>query len=41
LVALYAAPKVWGQIQRNAMKQDVDWSASAAKYAALYESLSE
>ncbi len=41
LVALYAAPKVWGQIQRNAMKQDVDWSASAAKYAALYESLSQ
>jgi starch synthase len=39
LVALYADPKAWAKTQANAMRQEVGWDASAAKYAALYESL--
>lgn len=39
LVGLYADRKVWAQMQKNAMRQEVDWAASAAKYAALYEGL--
>ncbi len=41
LIGLYADKKLWTQIQKNAMKQDVDWAASAAKYAALYEGLTK
>ena len=39
LLALYAQPKLWARVQKNAMKQDVSWASSAAEYAALYESL--
>jgi starch synthase len=39
LVALKADPKVWAQVQRNAMRHPVGWEASAAAYARLYESL--
>ncbi|MEL6679583.1 MAG: starch synthase, partial [Pseudomonadota bacterium] len=37
--ALFAQPKVWTQIQRNGMKSDVSWTASAQDYAALYRTL--
>lgn len=37
---LYAQPKVWKAMQRNAMKQPIDWAASAAAYHAIYASLS-
>ena len=36
LLALYADRKTWAKVQKNAMKQDVSWGASAAEYAALY-----
>ncbi|HMO49782.1 MAG TPA: glycogen synthase GlgA [Kiritimatiellia bacterium] len=36
-VALYGQPKRWTEIQRRAMRQDFTWTASAKKYAALYE----
>ncbi|MCW1919412.1 glycogen synthase GlgA [Rhodobacter sp. KR11] len=39
LVALYADPKSWARVQKNAMKQDVSWAASAAEYASLYDGL--
>ena len=39
LLVLYADPKAWAQVQANAMRQDVGWAASAAAYAAIYESL--
>ncbi len=39
LLTLHAEPKLWARVQRNAMKQDVSWGSSAAKYAALYEGL--
>ncbi|MDN5789111.1 glycogen synthase GlgA [Pseudorhodobacter sp.] len=39
LTALYADPKLWAQMQRNAMRQSVDWGESAARYAALYAGL--
>ncbi len=39
LLALYADKKQWARVQKNAMKQDVSWAASAAEYAALYEGL--
>ena len=38
VLALYADKPVWTKLQRNAMAQDVGWGASAADYAALYES---
>ena len=38
VLALYADKPVWMTLQRNAMAQDVGWGASAADYAALYES---
>ena len=38
VLALYADKPVWTTLQRNAMAQDVGWGASAADYAALYES---
>ena len=38
VLALYADKPVWTKLQRNAMAQDVGWGASAAAYAALYES---
>lgn len=39
LADLHADPKVWAQMQKNAMRQDVGWDASAARYAALYEGI--
>lgn len=37
LCALYAQPRLWAQIQRNAMAHPVGWDQSAAEYAALYK----
>lgn len=39
LVQLYGQPQTWAQMQRNAMRQPLDWNASAAAYAALYDQL--
>jgi len=39
LLALYADPARWRQVQRNAMRQPVGWQASAAAYGALYQGL--
>lgn len=39
LCALYAQPKLWRQMQRNAMAHPVGWDHSAAAYAALYKDL--
>ncbi len=41
LLTLYGDKVVWTTLQKNAMKQSVGWEASAAKYAALYESLAK
>jgi starch synthase len=38
-VALHAQPAEWKRIQKNGMKADFSWSASAAAYAALYRQL--
>ncbi|WP_417270840.1 glycogen synthase GlgA [Celeribacter sp.] len=38
---LYAQPNLWKTLQRNAMKQPVGWSASAAEYHAIYASLAK
>lgn len=38
---LYAQPKVWKAMQRNAMKQPVGWETSAAEYHAIYASLTK
>lgn len=39
LCDLYRQPKLWRKMQRNAMKQPVGWTASAAQYSAIYEGL--
>ena len=39
LLTLYADPKLWTKLQRNAMAHPVGWGPSAAAYARLYESL--
>lgn len=39
LTELYRDRDTWSRLQRNAMRQEVGWSASAAEYAALYRSL--
>ena len=39
LMALHASKKLWTRVQKNAMKQDVGWTASAAAYAGLYAEL--
>jgi starch synthase len=36
---LYADPKTWKAMQRNAMKQTVGWATSAADYHAVYQSV--
>jgi starch synthase len=36
LCTLFAQPKVWGSLQRNAMRQPVGWETSAAAFHALY-----
>lgn len=35
-IALYRQPKLWRQLQLNAMSSDVSWERSAAAYAALF-----
>lgn len=37
-VALHGTPE-WGVMQRNAMRADVSWNASAEEYAALYKTI--
>jgi starch synthase len=39
LSELYAKPKIWAQIQKNGMHQDVGWSQSARAYADLFDGL--
>ncbi len=39
LCALYADRKTWGAMVRRAMKSDLGWGASAARYGALYHRL--
>ncbi|SLN39197.1 glycogen synthase GlgA [Roseisalinus antarcticus] len=39
LCDLWEAPKIWAQMQKNAMSQPVGWENSAKAYAALYDSL--
>lgn len=39
-IALYKDKKTWEMLQRNAMRQEVGWEASAAEYAALYDEVS-
>ena len=41
LCSLYARQKLWTKLQRNAMSQIVDWTASAERYASLYGDLTE
>lgn len=41
LCDLYAQPRLWSKLQRNAMAQPVGWQHSAATYAALYKGLVE
>lgn len=41
LCDLYADTKTWRKIQRNAMAHPVDWGASAASYAALFDGIVE
>ena len=40
LCELYTDKAQWGKIQRNAMKHDVSWDASAQDYARLYDEIS-
>jgi starch synthase len=37
--ALYAQPKLWAQMQRNAMAADLGWARAAMGYSALYQRL--
>ncbi len=39
LCDIYAQPKVWAKMQRNAMAQPVGWDSSAKAYKAIYETL--
>ncbi len=39
-VALYRQPGTWAMLQKNGMRQEVGWEASAPDYAALYEKMS-
>ena len=41
LCDLYADPKVWSKMQRNAMAHPVGWATSAQDYAALYAGMIE
>lgn len=36
---VFAKPKVWGQMRRTAMAQDVSWESAARQYHQLYERL--
>ncbi|MEP5518362.1 MAG: starch synthase, partial [Bauldia litoralis] len=35
----YADRPLWQRLQKNGMKADVSWTASAARYAELYRSI--
>ncbi len=37
--AIWSTPQSWSRLQCNAMQTDVSWRSPAAKYAALYKSL--
>ncbi|WP_108814062.1 glycogen synthase GlgA [Loktanella sp. Alg231-35] len=41
LCDLYHAPRTWGVLQRNAMKQPVGWETSAKAYGQLYSDLTQ
>lgn len=36
---LYREPETWARLQRNAMRTDVSWTRSAARYAALFRDM--
>ncbi len=36
---IYSTPSKWRQYQRNAMRKDFSWSASAQRYSTIYRSL--
>jgi starch synthase len=40
-MAIYADPKSWRQIQRNAMKHPVGWDVSARRMADIYQHLAK
>jgi starch synthase len=40
MIELHRKPEAWRAMQRQGMKADVSWSASAARYAELFRSLS-
>jgi len=40
-VTAYRDKKVWRQLQKNGMARDFSWDASAQRYIALYDSLSQ
>jgi starch synthase len=35
----YSQPELWSTMQKQAMKSDVSWTRSAARYVELYRSL--
>ncbi len=39
MVALYRQPAAWARLQGNAMRCDVSWTRSAARYAALFRDI--
>lgn len=39
MVALYRQPTMWAQLRANAMRADVSWHRSAARYAALFRGM--
>ena len=39
MVALYRNPALWARLQANAMRADVSWHRSAARYAALFHEI--
>jgi len=41
VMALYAQPERWCQLQKNGMRADWSWATSGARYANLYRSLVE
>ena len=40
-IAAYSTPAVWTALQRNGMRADFSWAASARRYAHLYRSILE
>ena len=38
-IEVFRRPKDWAKLQREAMKSDVSWEKSGARYAELYRSL--